>query len=302
MRKNPAIWSKWSTDSSVTLHPLQLSIAARGFQLLKPGGLMVYSTCSMSPYEDEAVVAELLRRFKGSIELVDGRDFIPGFKARPGLSKWAVINDFGVKLKQKRERREKKREARGALLQPDSEQIDDGSAVKVDDAGAGKEGPDGGDDDDEEEEEEEEGDEHNIINSSDPEVVACIKLGMSFFPTYADVPAFVQRKFRSTLFEPSAEEAAWMHLERCLRCLPHDEDTGGFFVATLRKIPTLETSVEEPLESAIEVNSVETLAVDGEVKEEKAGKDKVQQGGQGSRGLVDFVRWGSEQFAVVSLF
>ena len=27
-----------------------------------------------------------------------------------------------------------------------------------------------------------------------------------------------------------------MHLERCLRCVPHDEDTGGFFVATLRKI------------------------------------------------------------------
>ena len=25
-------------------------------------------------------------------------------------------------------------------------------------------------------------------------------------------------------------------VERCLRCVPHDEDTGGFFVATLRKI------------------------------------------------------------------
>lgn len=25
-------------------------IAKRGFELLKPGGLMVYSTCSMSPY------------------------------------------------------------------------------------------------------------------------------------------------------------------------------------------------------------------------------------------------------------
>ena len=28
-----------------------------------------------------------------------------------------------------------------------------------------------------------------------------------------------------------------MSAERCLRCVPHDEDTGGFFVATLRKIP-----------------------------------------------------------------
>ena len=33
-----------------------------------------------------------------------------------------------------------------------------------------------------------------------------------------------------------------MHLERCLRCVPHDEDTGGFFVATLRKIATKPTS------------------------------------------------------------
>ena len=24
--------------------------------------------------------------------------------------------------------------------------------------------------------------------------------------------------------------------ERCMRCVPHDEDTGGFFVATLRKV------------------------------------------------------------------
>jgi 16S rRNA C967 or C1407 C5-methylase (RsmB/RsmF family) len=41
----------------------QLTIAKRGLQLLKPGGLLVYSTCSLSPYEDEAVVAELLRRY-----------------------------------------------------------------------------------------------------------------------------------------------------------------------------------------------------------------------------------------------
>jgi 16S rRNA C967 or C1407 C5-methylase (RsmB/RsmF family) len=50
LRKNPAIWSKWNTSMGVTLHPLQLMIARRGLQVLKTGGLMVYSTCSMSPY------------------------------------------------------------------------------------------------------------------------------------------------------------------------------------------------------------------------------------------------------------
>lgn len=50
LRKNPAIWNKWSTSGGMTLHPLQLMIAQRGLQLLQEGGLMVYSTCSMSPY------------------------------------------------------------------------------------------------------------------------------------------------------------------------------------------------------------------------------------------------------------
>lgn len=50
LRKNPEIWAKWSARNSHSLHPLQLNIASRGLLLLKPGGLMVYSTCSMSPY------------------------------------------------------------------------------------------------------------------------------------------------------------------------------------------------------------------------------------------------------------
>ena len=50
LRKNPGIWSKWSTSMGVTLHPLQLMIARRGLQVLKTGGMLVYSTCSMSPY------------------------------------------------------------------------------------------------------------------------------------------------------------------------------------------------------------------------------------------------------------
>ncbi len=50
LRKNPTIWGKWSTSMGTTLHPLQLMIAQRGLQLLKTDGLMVYSTCSLSPY------------------------------------------------------------------------------------------------------------------------------------------------------------------------------------------------------------------------------------------------------------
>ena len=73
---------------------------------------MVYSTCSMSPYEDEAVIAELLRQFKGQLELVDAREFVPVFKARPGLSDWYVIDDHMAIKKEVHTRKEVNKKAK----------------------------------------------------------------------------------------------------------------------------------------------------------------------------------------------
>jgi tRNA (cytosine34-C5)-methyltransferase len=58
----PQSWSSWGPDYGTSLHILQLRIALRGLALLRVGGLMAYSTCSFNPVEDEAVVAELLKR------------------------------------------------------------------------------------------------------------------------------------------------------------------------------------------------------------------------------------------------
>ncbi|KAF0698326.1 Aste57867_11046 [Aphanomyces stellatus] len=45
----------------------------------------------------------------------------------------------------------------------------------------------------------------------------------------------------STVFPPTADEAAAFNLDRCMRCVPHDENTGGFFIVLLEKTaPTLE--------------------------------------------------------------
>ena len=52
---------------------------------MQVGGLMVYSTCSMNPIENEAVVAALLKKHKGCIELVDTRDMLKSLKRRPGM-------------------------------------------------------------------------------------------------------------------------------------------------------------------------------------------------------------------------
>ena len=38
------------------------------------------------------------------------------------------------------------------------------------------------------------------------------------------------------------EDAGELHLERCMRLLPHQADTGGFFVAVLQKVAELPPS------------------------------------------------------------
>ncbi|KAK7114350.1 hypothetical protein V1264_000425 [Littorina saxatilis] len=95
MRKNIDIWSKWQPTMGTSLHGLQIKIVKRGLELLEVGGRLVYSTCSMQPVEDEAVMAEMLRRCEGSVELVDVSSMMPGLKTVPGLSKWKMMNKLG---------------------------------------------------------------------------------------------------------------------------------------------------------------------------------------------------------------
>jgi len=64
IRRNPE--AKWrpTADDITRLAASQKTMLKNAIRLLKPGGVMLYSTCSTDPEEDEAVVQEVLSRNK----------------------------------------------------------------------------------------------------------------------------------------------------------------------------------------------------------------------------------------------
>ena len=97
-RKNYNVWKDWSPHSGLNLHLIQVRILVRGLQLLKVGGRLVYSTCSMNPIENEAVLASAVIRCGGNkkVKLIDVSDQLPALKRRPGLrGDWKVMDKQG---------------------------------------------------------------------------------------------------------------------------------------------------------------------------------------------------------------
>ena len=66
---------------------------APGASLTKVGGFFVYSTCSLSPFENEAVVAEILNRAREKLVLVNAHGALPGLRSRPGVINWKVSEE-----------------------------------------------------------------------------------------------------------------------------------------------------------------------------------------------------------------
>lgn len=54
-------FESWSVAHIKRLQQLQKKLLVQAWQLLKPGGTLVYSTCTMAPEENEAVIDYLLR-------------------------------------------------------------------------------------------------------------------------------------------------------------------------------------------------------------------------------------------------
>mmetsp|Transcript_10588 Transcript_10588/g.22992 ORF Transcript_10588/g.22992 Transcript_10588/m.22992 type:complete len:499 (-) Transcript_10588:3-1499(-) len=161
IRKDKHILPMWTPATSNSLHPLQLDILRRALELVRVGGSVSYSTCSLNPIEDESVVSAALAN-DDRYELLDWpSDLLPGFVTRRGISDWKV-----------------------AFYNKDSFEGDDS-----DDFGQ-----------------------------------------LSFYDSHIKAMENGETGSYETLW-PTGK----VPLKRCMRLWPQDQDTGGFFVAIIRR-------------------------------------------------------------------
>ena len=65
----------------------QRRLLERAVRLCRPGGRIVYSTCTFAPEENEMVVEQLLRDHADRVSLAPAR--VTGFPSDPGITRWA---------------------------------------------------------------------------------------------------------------------------------------------------------------------------------------------------------------------
>jgi len=84
-RKRLDALSEWSEKKVANMSKRQKKAIVRGFDLLKDNGTLVYSTCSLSPEEDEEVIDHLLsQRPDAKVE----KTKLPGVNASKGILRY----------------------------------------------------------------------------------------------------------------------------------------------------------------------------------------------------------------------
>ena len=84
-RKETKMKEDWTYAKVVALSSLQKELIIKAYSLLKPGGRMVYSTCSFSYEEDEEVVKYLLENTNATLESIEDNALFYFSKEKIGI-------------------------------------------------------------------------------------------------------------------------------------------------------------------------------------------------------------------------
>ena len=87
-RKDPRVLERCSLKRSLDLQVLQIELLKRAVQLTRSGGVIVYSTCTYAPEENEAVVDNVLGEYRDRGTVCLEATSVPGLKGSPGLTEW----------------------------------------------------------------------------------------------------------------------------------------------------------------------------------------------------------------------
>jgi NOL1/NOP2/sun family putative RNA methylase len=95
-RSVPRSCMMWNINTVKKLNKMQKRLIQSALKLLKPNGEILYSTCTHTPEENEAVVNSILEEFQ--IEIIPITTLPKNFKVRQGITKWKDQN-FKEELK-----------------------------------------------------------------------------------------------------------------------------------------------------------------------------------------------------------
>jgi len=83
LRKSPKTFLMWNEHMIGKLAGIQKHLASAAIKILKVGGMMIYSTCTLAPEENEKIVEYLVENFDVEIEDIN----LP-LKYRKGICEW----------------------------------------------------------------------------------------------------------------------------------------------------------------------------------------------------------------------
>ena len=85
-RKTPSVMSRSSANGSIKMARVQKAILRKAIQLCKPGGKVLYSTCTFAPEENEMVLQEIIDLMPDYVKIIPAQ--VDGFATSSGLLQW----------------------------------------------------------------------------------------------------------------------------------------------------------------------------------------------------------------------